>query len=320
VTIRRHTLAALSSRWRVALLLLLFAGCAVVSVEQNPGNQADAYLAAHHRGDARVRHQQFRSDAATLAYVSVGEPGRPVVVFVHGTPGRWSDFVHFLAEPQLQQQAYLVSLDRPGWGGSSMAQQPRYVTLQHQSQLLGPFLQALAAQSNGCGIVVVGHSLGGSLVARLAMDYPQWVRGMVIVAGSIDPELGRPRWYNTLASVPPVSWLTPKPLRMANTEIMPLHDDLLAMAPAWANLDIPVTVIQGLADRLVSPRNAQYARKVVAGAQLDVVEVPDQGHFLIWDQPDRVSAAISATLARAGGSCQATAVAQPSLPQHEFAE
>lgn len=318
--IRRRALAVFSSRWRVALLLLFFAGCAVVSVEQNPGNQADAYLAAHHRGEARVRHQQFRSDAVTLAYVSVGEQGRPVVVFVHGTPGRWSDFVHFLAEPQLQQQAYLVSLDRPGWGGSSMAQPPRYVTLQHQSQLVGPFLQTLATQSNGCGIVVVGHSLGGSLVARLAMDYPQWVRGLVIVAGSIDPELGRPRWYNTLASVPPVRWLTPKPLRMANTEIMPLHDDLLAMAPAWAGLDIPVTVIQGLADRLVSPRNTQYAREVVAGAQLSVVEVPEQGHFLIWDQPDRVSAAIGATLARAGGSCQATAVAQPLLPQHEFAE
>lgn len=308
---RRRALQDFPTRWRIALLLVLFAGCAVVSVEQNPGNQADAYLAEHHRGDAQVRHQQFHSDAATLAYVSVGEPGRPAVVFVHGTPGRWSDFVHFLAEPALQEQAYLVSLDRPGWGGSSMAQQPQRITLRLQSSLIGPFLQTLAEQSNGCGIVLVGHSLGGSLVARLAMDYPQWVRGLVIIAGSIDPELGRPRWYNTLASLPPVRWLTPKPLRKANTEIMPLHDDLLAMAPAWADLAIPVTLIQGLGDRLVSPRNAQYARKVVTGQQLNVVEVPEQGHFLIWDQPHWVNDAIDTTLARVRGACNGARIAQP---------
>jgi len=307
----RRMLTAFPMRWRIALLLLLFAGCAVVSVEQNPGNQADAYLAEHHRGDAKVRHQQFQRDATTLAYVSVGEPGQPLVVFVHGTPGRWSDFVHFLAAPELQAQAYLVSLDRPGWGESSPVPVARRVTLAMQSQRLAPFLQTLAAQSDGCGMVLVGHSLGGSLVARLAMDYPQWVRGVVIIAGSIDPELGRPRWYNTLASLPPVRWLTPKPLAQANTEIMPLHDDLLAMEPAWAQLDIPVTYIQGLTDRLVSPRNAHYARTVVAAAQLQVVEVPEQGHFLIWDQPHWVSEAISATLLRLRSACAASAGVRP---------
>lgn len=305
-------------RWRLALVLALFAGCAVVSVEQNPGNQADAYLAAHHKGEAKVRHQQFASDNATLAYVSVGEPGRPLVVFVHGTPGRWSDFVHFLAAPELQAQAYLVSLDRPGWGDSSPVQAARRVTLSMQSQLLAPFLQALAAHSDGCGMVLVGHSLGGSLVARLAMDYPQWVRGMVIIAGSIDPQLGRPRWYNTLASVPPVRWLTPKPLAQANTEIMPLHADLLAMAPGWADLDIPVTYIQGLDDRLVSPGNVQYARKVVAASQLQVREVPDQGHFLIWDQPQWVTEAISATLAQMRSSCAVSGRARPAEPAPEL--
>src|SRR3546814_7805329 len=106
------------------------------------------------------------------------------------------------------------------------------VTRQLQSRLIGPLLKSLAERSNGCGIVLVGHSLGGSLVARMAIDYPQWVRGLVIIAGSIDPELGKPRWYNTLASVPPVCWLTPGALAKANTELMPLHADLLEIGPA----------------------------------------------------------------------------------------
>lgn len=313
---RCRAAALFPTRWRIALLLVVFAGCAVVSVESNPGNQADAYLAAHRRDGVSVRHQRLHTDAASLAYVSVGEPGRPVVVFVHGTPGRWSDFVHFLAEPALQDQAWLVSLDRPGWGGSSMAKQPRRVTLQRQSRLIGPLLKSLAERSNGCGIVLVGHSLGGSLVARMAIDYPQWVRGLVIIAGSIDPELGKPRWYNTLASVPPVRWLIPGALAKANTEIMPLHDDLLAMVPAWADLHIPVTDIQGLTDKLVSPKNVAFARSVLPPEQLHVIEVADEGHFLLWDQPHWVSDAIGATLARVRANCHASMIAQPAPVPH----
>src|SRR3546814_10641612 len=115
-----------------------------------------------------------------VGFLMVRRPPRSTrtdTLFPYTTLFRSSDFVHFLAEPALLDQAWLVSLDRPGWGGSSMAKQPRQVTLQLQSRLIGPLLKSLAERSNGCGIVLVGHSLGGSLVARMAIDYPQWVRG-----------------------------------------------------------------------------------------------------------------------------------------------
>jgi len=299
-------------RWarRGALLsLLLFAGCAVMSVEQNPGNRAEAYFTAHDPHHGKPQHHTLAADGVTLGYATVGASGRPTVLFVHGTPGRWGDFVYFLADPQLQQLAYLVSLDRPGWGDSPFAQPPRRVTLAMQSRRIGPLLRHLAADSAGCGVVLVGHSLGGSLVARLAMDYPQWTRGVVILAGSIDPQLGKPRWYNTLAALPPLRWLTPDMLAHANTEIMPLHDDLLAMQPDWQRVQVPVTFIQGGVDRLVSPANAAFARAVLRPEQLHVIEVADAGHFLLWDRPQIVRDAIAEVLARSRPSCVATEAA-----------
>lgn len=284
---------------RGALLsLLLFSGCAVMTVEQNPGNRAEAYFTAHDPQHRKPQYRTLASDGVTLGYATVGEPGRPVVLFVHGTPGRWGDFVHFLTDPRLQRDAYLVSLDRPGWGDSPFAQTPRRVTLALQSRSLGPLLERLADASAGCGVVLVGHSLGGSLVARMAMDYPQWVSGLVILAGSIDPQLGKPRWYNTLASVPPIRWLTPDILAHANTEIMPLHADLREMQSRWEQVRVPVTYIQGGVDRLVSPANVAFARAVLRPEQLRVIEVADEGHFLLWDRPQLVSEAIADTLAR----------------------
>ena len=153
---------------RGALLsLLLFSGCAVMTVEQNPGNRAEAYFTAHDPQHRKPQYRTLASDGVTLGYATVGEPDRPAVLFVHGTPGRWGDFVHFLADPQLQRDAYLVSLDRPGWGDSPFAQTPRRVILALQSRSLGPLLERLADASAGCGVVLVGHSLGGSLVVGL---------------------------------------------------------------------------------------------------------------------------------------------------------
>lgn len=297
----RGTSARGVARWarRGALLsIVLFAGCAMMTIEQNPGTRAEAYFAAHDPAHGKPQYRTLASAGGTLGYASVGEPGRPVLLFVHGTPGRWSDFVHFLAEPPLQRDAYLVALDRPGWGTSPFVQAPRRVTLGSQSRSIGPLLERLDAESGGCGVVLVGHSLGGSLVARLAMDYPQWVNGMVILAGSIDPQLGKPRWYNTLAAIPPIRWLTPDMLAHANTEIMPLHADLLEMQPRWEQVRMPVTFIQGGVDRLVAPENVAFARAVLKPAQLRVIEVPEEGHFLLWDRPQMVTDAIVDMLAR----------------------
>src|SRR3546814_9082704 len=74
---RRRSVALFPTRWRISLLLVVFAGCAVVSVAPGPGSQGDAYLAAHVRDGVRVRLSCLQTNAASPAYVSVGEPGRP---------------------------------------------------------------------------------------------------------------------------------------------------------------------------------------------------------------------------------------------------
>lgn len=302
----RATAVARCLRWLhrgAALSVLLFAGCAVMTVEQNPGNHAEAYFAEHDPQHGQPQFEKLRSDGVTIAYARVGASGRPMVLFVHGTPGRWGDFVHFLADQPLREMATLVALDRPGWGDSPFEQAPRKVTLALQSRSLAPLLRQLAEDSDGCGVVLVGHSLGGSLVARMVMDYPQWVSGVVVLAGSIDPELGKPRWYNTVASVAPFRWLTPQILAHANNEIMPLHDDLLAMQAHWSELRAPLTFVQGGADRLVAPANADFVRTVVPAAQLRVIEMPAEGHFLLWDRPQVVTDAIIDMLSRSRSYC-----------------
>src|SRR3546814_16092495 len=65
-----------------------------------------------------------------------------------------------------------------------------YTTLFRSPLLLG----------NGAPAIVVGHSLGGPIAAKLAMDYPDRVRGLLLLAPSVAPALEAPRWYQRLAT------------------------------------------------------------------------------------------------------------------------
>ncbi|HRC87016.1 MAG TPA: hypothetical protein PK413_15515, partial [Thermoanaerobaculia bacterium] len=57
-------------------------------------------------------------------------------------------------------------------------------------------------------------------------DHPELVRGLVLVAGSIDPDLEVQRWYQKAARWPIVRALVPEDLALANDEIRPLNPEV----------------------------------------------------------------------------------------------
>ena len=238
----------------------------------------------------------YRIDDRTVHYWQIdGGPAR--VVFLHGTPGDWKAWVHYLADPELHKRATLIAVDRPGFGASDPGKVAPLMA--DQARLLAPLLVG-----PGSPTVVVGHSLGGPIGAELAMRYPQLVRGAVLVAPSIDPNTEQPRWYNEAMTLWLVRAIAPKEFAWSNDEIMVLVGELEKQTPRWADLKMPITVVQGAKDELVDPKTAAYAEKVLPKPNGKVVVVPDQGHFVLWDRPDLVTREIIDVLDR-------TAVATP---------
>lgn len=67
------------------------------------------------------------------------------------------------------------------------------------------------------------------------------------------------------------------------------------MLPLWLRLTIPVTVIQGGKDLLLSAANADFAANVL-GRRSRIIRVPQAGHFIVWNQPAVVVDAILSLL------------------------
>jgi pimeloyl-ACP methyl ester carboxylesterase len=232
---------------------------------------------------------RYTVGARPMRFVDVGRgPDKPLVIFIHGSPGDWQGWVDYLVDPELTAKAELIAVDRAGFGGSGAGIVER--SLVQQARDIAPMLDKAAA---GRRVVLVGHSYGGPVAVRLAIDAGSKVTDLVILAGSIDPALEQTAWYQYPADWPVISWMLPDMLVVTNREIRALKDELADMLPLWPKVTQRVTVMQGGKDDLVPPENADFAQKMLTRAgSLNIIRIPEMNHFLPWTRYAQVKAVI----------------------------
>lgn len=234
---------------------------------------------------ARALESRFVDSAlGRLHVVAAGlpSPAAKRVLFVHGSPGTWDAWKTWMESAELRSRARLLAPDRIGFGGSERGRAEP--SLARQAASMAAILEA----EGGSPAVIVGHSLGGPIAARLAMDRPELVSGLLLVAPSIDPALEKRRWYNVAGATLVVQWFLPIDWITSNRELRPLKRELEEILPRWAELSCPTVVVQGEEDDLVPAANAKFAEeRVVRG--LDVRRYPGMGHFLLWQRPETVT-------------------------------
>lgn len=261
-----------------ALLALALAAC------QNPPYPRGGVQALFPE-PPRPELQQRRVEGRTVQLATMAGRGRTPLLFIHGSPGDWQAWARYLDAPALARFNPRMAVDRPGFGGSGAGEV--MTDLRQQARLLAALIP------EGQRAVVVGHSLGGPLVGWLLLDHPEKVCGGVMVAGSIAPELEAARYYNRLADTALARLIAPEELLWSNVEILALQGELRKLDREWPRLQRPLVLVQGLKDELVAPATADYAERRIPPEWLRVVRVPDQGHFVLWNQPQTVIDAIT---------------------------
>jgi pimeloyl-ACP methyl ester carboxylesterase len=110
-----------------------------------------------------------------LHYVDTGGDG-PAVVMIHGLGGNLLHFDYALAG-RLAGEFRLILVDRPGSGFSTRSAGAD-ATLTAQAAAIAKLIGALRLTRP----LVVGHSLGGAVSLALALDHPDCVGGLALLA------------------------------------------------------------------------------------------------------------------------------------------
>jgi pimeloyl-ACP methyl ester carboxylesterase len=139
-----------------------------------------------------------------------GAPAGPAVVLLHGAGCNLEDLRMALGE-QLAARHRVILVDRPGLGWSERSGR-QGSSPASQAEILRDLLDRLAVER----AIVVGHSWGATLAITFALDHPQRVAGLVLLAPPTHPRLhGMTRLYAVLAT-PFLGWL------FAHTLALPL--------------------------------------------------------------------------------------------------
>lgn len=248
-----------------------------------------------------VRLHSIDTGKFNIHYAKTGNMDGPIIIFLHGTSGSWQSYTSLLKNTELQKKFTLIAIDRLGWGKSIShehdlkSHRHRKIDFRFHSQAIAAVIQQENEQrSSSRPVILAGHSLGASIAPRVAVDFPELIGGMLLVSGTIDPKLSKPRWYNKLAQYKLISVFLPNHLIHSNREVVSLPQELSQVDHQLSSFTFPITLIQGLKDGLVNPKNLGFAREKFQhlGDDLELIEMSKSGHFILWEEPEIISEAL----------------------------
>jgi pimeloyl-ACP methyl ester carboxylesterase len=229
---------------------------------------------------------------AEISYLRAGDARAPRLILVHGTPGSataWSDYLT-APPPGLE----VVALDRPGFGRSGP--EGAMTSLAQQAAAVLALLPA-----DGRPVLLLGHSLGGPVVAYaaalLAQQQPGRVLALVLLAASLDPAQEAIHPMQFVGAWAPVRAVLPRVIRNANSELMALKPELETLGAMLPGIHTKVLIVHGTLDDLVPVANVPYVQARLSGARcVQTVLLEGRNHFLPWNAEAEVRAALGRAL------------------------
>lgn len=201
----------------------------------------------------------------------------PYVVFIHGAPGSLSDYEAYFKDKKLYSKLNLLSIDRPGYGYSNFGNSE--TSIKRQSKTIHSAIEKICQNNQ---VIIVGHSYGGPIALRMAIDYPSAYKGLILLAPALDPENEKVIKLARIPMIQPFRWLTPPALKVAADEKNTHIEELQKMLGYYDQLKIPVCHIHGDEDSLVPYENLDFSIKHIPTEILETVTLEDADHFLPW--------------------------------------
>ncbi len=222
-----------------------------------------------------------------MGYVSVGNDTAQRVIMVHGSPGAWGNYSEVLEYAAFYNKFNLIAVDRYGYGISGGDQGEPDLGLNASS-----IRELCKPSKGGRKPILVGHSMGGPIVIKSAIDYGDELEGVISVAGSFDPDLEFNEFYRGIYKVFPINLFFSRELQASNDELFTHRLELKKMSTEWDRINCKVTIIQGGKDNLVDPGNFEFAKGKLTGKDAILTYIPEEDHFIPFMRPEPMLMAI----------------------------
>ena len=243
--------------------------------------------------DAKLPHSRFSATTFGIRSLVVAGSGSPTVVFESGIgqgKRNWAPVFN-----QVSEITQAVAYDRAGYGQSEASALPR-----DGLQIVLELRDMLRTEGIVPPYVLVGHSLGGTMVKLFAKTWPNEVAGVVLVDARHEEFTQRCRQVGVhrLLYEPPEAFLNMLPA-VPRSEVLAAPLTLKQARRAGKFPDVPLIVLtqSNASSRWPSSLGKVWEasqRKMATMSALGRIKVVgNAGHNLHMDQPDAVVRAVT---------------------------
>ncbi len=241
------------------------------------------------------------ADGNLFYSLSRAETGYPALVLVHGAGG---NRLHWPPELRRLPGATVYALDLPGHGRSDGLGRD---TIAGYADAVSAFLSTLDVER----AIIVGHSMGGAIAQKLALESPARLTGLVLMATGarlrVAPFILRgicDDFEETVGIITRLAWSPetgPDLIELGRQALLDagpavLKKDFVAcdrfnVMERLGEISVPTLVIGGTADQLTSVKYAHFLAEHIPSAQCLILE--GAGHMVMLERPRQVSTATS---------------------------
>lgn len=275
-------------KWILRILLaliVLFLIAAVYFAASMSFRKSDAKVKKYfdERGvTAQIHHKEYNS--RPIRFIEAGDSTGNLVIFIHGAPGSSDNYYGYLADSDLRAKTRMIAVDRLGYGYSDYGNAETSVAV--QADMIRYILSLYPEEK----AILVGHSYGGPIVARCALDFPERVKAGVLLAPVDDPATEPIFWFAHFARWKATRWILSGGNKVSGDEKLSHIAELQQLEPFWKDISVPIVHIHGGKDWMAPPANVAFSRRHIRPDLLKVVELPETSHFIPWTDYDVVKA------------------------------
>jgi pimeloyl-ACP methyl ester carboxylesterase len=225
---------------------------------------------------------QYDTLGHAVFYAHAGAKELPLLLFIHGAPGRWYGYIDYLSDSTLLKNFQMISIDRAGYGNS--AKGGTITSIAQQALLLQPIIDKYSKVP----IIIIGRSYGGPIASYLAALNKVKVKALLLISNAADPKLEKFWWFSKPVQSNLGKLLFKKPINVSSDEKFAHQKELEKMAPLWKEIIQPTIILQGGKDYIIYPQNGKYTDSVLVNAPHQYIFLPNNGHLISNEQPSLV--------------------------------
>ncbi len=245
----------------------------------------DKEIATHYANQpVKPNFKYFSFKGKQLFYATSGNPDKPLLVLIHGSPGAWYGYMNLLDDSVLQTHFYMVAMDRLGYFKSRNKRS--FVSINEQAESIDSLIQTLNVKQQA--YFLLGRSYGAPIASVIASTRNEQVKHLYLISPAMDPKTEKFFWFSRLGKWWLVRLFLPKALNTATDEKYAHAKELEALKPILPEVRCSTTVLTGTADWIVDTTNFDYCKREFIHAKARFIKLNGVGHLITYERPDLI--------------------------------